>query len=297
MAASVLSLLTPVKLLIDKSYLNKVARMQIVGGELLLPDATRRLSSLASSSDEIVVTDVIDDIDSTGEAIFYHPIFGPILAHDYGYKSLFSTQRFVRQLREADQNPNVIAHFLHICSGGGEAWFLDKGAEAVRSCRKPVYAFVEMHCCSAAYYLAANASVIKAYTQNDTIGSIGVMVSFWDEESFYKKMGFRKVEEYAHGSTKKNKKFNDLVNGDPEQYIREELDPLRNQFIAEIRGARPQLDKLPDDDPVMQGETFSATVAQEKGLIDGIVDIEDAIIEAYQLGITTQKNNNYLNNL
>lgn len=293
MTVPFLPLLASVKLLIDKPYLSKLVQMQIIGGELLLPRPPERSSLSASSSGEIIVTDVIDDINPGDEAIFYHPVFGPVFAHEYG-PYYFSTQRFVNNLRAADESPNVIAHFMHICSGGGEAWFLDKAAEAVRECRKPVYAFIEMTCCSAAYYLAVNASVIKAYTKNDTIGSVGVMCSFWDEIGFWEKMGFRHIEVYADGSDMKNKKFNDLVAGNAEQFIKDVLNPLREQFVGEIRSAREQLAKLPGDDPVMRGETYDAATAIGKGLIDGIADIGQALRECYELGITNQNNNNII---
>ena len=89
-----------------------------------------------------------------------------------------------------------------------------------------------------------------------------------------------------------NKKYKDLKEGHPEQYIREELDPLCEQFISEVKLSRPALSKLPEDDPVFRGETFDAITAQQKGLVDGISTISEAISEAYNIGqewLTKQK--------
>lgn len=292
MAKSILPYIASSKLLIDSGYLDKIVVNHILG-----EDTPSYKPSVCASSTEVVVTNSLDNLDTVGEALFYYEIFGPIVAQDYGYDWMFSTQRFIRQLADADNNPNIIAHFVHICSGGGEAWLLDKAAEAMRNCKKPIYVFFEMYCCSAGYYLAVNGSVIKAYTQNDIVGSIGTMVNAWDVTGYWESLHMKHIEEYATKSDLKNKKSRDLFAGKPEQYIKEELDPLQMQFETEVRNARSVLGKLPEDSPVFRGETFSATQAILLGLIDGIIDFEDAIIEAYALGITNKNNNNLLKNL
>lgn len=211
----------------------------------------------------------------------YYRIKGVILSEsDYA----FSSRNFERDLLLADQNPSVSCHFLHITSGGGEAWYLDRLSETMRTLTKPVYTLVEKVCASAAYYIGCHGTLIKAVTQNDTIGSIGTMVSFIDIQPFFEKMGFKFIEEYATKSTLKNKKYNDLISGKPEQYIADELDPLQSQFETEVRNSRKQLAALPENHPVFLGETFSATKACELGLIDGIVTFPEAVQEAYILG-------------
>lgn len=79
------------------------------------------------------------------------------------------------------------------------------------------------------------------------------------------------------------------MTGKPEQYITEELNPMAQQFIDEVRNSRSQLADLPDDDPILRGETFTADVAVENGLIDGIITLPEALIEAYQMGMDFSK--------
>lgn len=213
--------------------------------------------------------------------IAYHRIKGTILSESYYW---FSTKQFEQDLLSAESNPNIASHFVHINSGGGEAWYMDRISERMRSLSKPVYVLFEKMGGSAAYYIGCHGSVVKALTQNDNIGCIGTMISFYDFEGYYKQLGINKIEEYATVSDLKNKKYRDLKNGKPEQYIEEELNPLSEQFIAEVKLARPVLTKLPEDDPVFRGETFDAITAQQKGLIDGITTLADAVSEAYQLG-------------
>lgn len=237
---------------------------------------------IASVTDtDIHVTSDYASEDVQPGSLAYYPVMGMIMAQsDYW----FSSQRFQQNLIASEANPNINAHFLHIRSGGGEAWYLDKVAETLSSLNKPVYTLVEKICASAAYYIGVHGSVIKSLTQNDTIGSIGTMVDGWDLEGYFEKMGLRSIRALATRSDLKNKKHQDLRTGKPEQFIREELDPLQQQFEAAIRRARPQLNALPDDDPVFRGETFSAAVAVGKPLIDGFSSLPEALAEADHMG-------------
>lgn len=215
------------------------------------------------------------------DSLAYHRIRGMITSSCYYY---FSSKQLELDLIAADNNPNISCHFIHISSGGGEAWYLDRLAGTIHTLAKPIYVLIERLCASAAYYIGCNGTVVKALTQNDIIGCIGTMVGFWDIEPYFESLGFRKIEEYAHVSDLKNKKYNDLKNGNPEQYITEELDPLAEQFLREVRSARKQLANLDEKHPALRGETFDALHAIDAGLVDGITTFPEALSEAYQLG-------------
>ena len=233
----------------------------------------------------INVTNNFTETDIPSNSIAYHRIFGPIIADDDYWRWYFSTKKFVRDVKAAEANPKFIAHFLHVSTGGGEAWMLEKAFEAVANATKPVIVFIEKVCCSAGLYIAVPADRIFCYTVNDTIGSLGTMVAFMDFEPYYEAMGINMVEENANRSDLKNKKFKDLTDGKPEQYIKEELDPLQAQFEAAVRAARPQLTELPEDHPLWRGETFDATHSLKIGLIDEIAEIETAVLFAHQQGM------------
>ena len=234
--------------------------------------------------------EITSDYSSTGTnpgTIAYHRIKGLILADYYWWG--FSTKQFERDLLAADSNPNLYCHFVHITSGGGEAWYLDRLSETMRALAKPVYVLIEKTCCSAGYYIGCHGAKTMALTQNDLVGCIGTMVSFWDMEGYLKTLGFNKIEEYATKSDLKNKKYNDLRNGKPDQFIHEELDPLQVQFEVEVRNSRKALKKLEENHPVVRGETYDAIHAQAVGLIDGIITLPEALDEAYQMGLAWQK--------
>lgn len=245
-----------------------------------------QLTAIAGEIDPTInVTNQFRETDIPSNSIAYHRMFGPILADEEYYRWYFSTKRFIKDVKAAEANPKFIAHFLHSNTGGGEAWMLEKAYEAVKNCKKPFIEFTEKKNCSAGLFISSPAKRRFSYTVNDTHGSLGTMVAFMNLKPYFEEMGVKFVEEYAHRSTLKNKKFNDLADGKPKQYITEELDPLQEQFETAVRNARPQLASLKDDHPLWHGETFDARGALEIGLIDEIAELETAVIYAHQQGL------------
>ena len=71
----------------------------------------------------------------------------------------------------------------------------------------------------------------------------------------------------------------------PEEFIRKELNPIREQFVDAVRAARPALSKLTDDHSVMRGEDYRAEEAVAVGLIDGIQTLEQSLRDAHRAGL------------
>lgn len=247
--------------------------------------------ALKISSEEITITTRFSETDIPDDSIALHRIHGTIFADYDSWYWYFSTKQFVEDIRMADENPKIIAHFFHVNSGGGEAWYLDVAADAVRNLKKPVVAFTEGVMASAAYYLSCYADEIYAGTKFDTIGSIGVMVSFLDLIPLMEKYGAKYIEEYADQSSLKNKKYNDLRKGKPEQFKKEVLNPLAAEFISTVQAARPSISK-DEDLGVFKGQTFFTSDAETHGLIDGRLSLDEAVIRAYDIGIEYKEKKN-----
>ena len=139
-------------------------------------------------------------------------------------------------------------------------------------------------CCSAGYYIGCHGQRIYAMTQNDYVGCIGTMCSFYDFEEYFAKLGIKKVEAKATKSDLKNKVFDDLRKGKDEQFVKDILDPMNAQFLSEVRSQRSKLADLPDDAPVLRGETFYTPQAMELGLTDGSKTMVEAIAETSTMG-------------
>lgn len=229
----------------------------------------------------ITITDNFSAEDLPEGSIAYHRIWGFITADCRWY---FSSKQFECDLLEAEANPAIACHLLHVNSPGGEAWYLDRLSETMRSLSKPIVSLVEQYNCSASYYITCHSSFIASLTANDTIGCIGTMLEAFNYDGWFEKFGIKRIVARASKSDLKNKKSEDLLNGKTKQYIKEDLDPLNEQFLSAVLAARPQLSNLPEDDPVFRGETFSTPLAIEKGLIDASMTFIEAIAKAIELG-------------
>ena len=80
--------------------------------------------------------------------------------------------------------------FLSIDSGGGHACGNDKVAKAIAQCSKPVFAYTDGMCCSAAYAIASGASYI-ASSPDATVGSIGTILPLMDVSGLWQAMGIK----------------------------------------------------------------------------------------------------------
>ena len=233
------------------------------------------------SSTPITLTDEFSDEQLPENSIAYHRVFDTIMSDSYYW---FSSKQLEADLLTAEANPQISCHFLHINSPGGEAWYLDRLSETLRNCEKPILTFYEQMCCSAGYYIGCHGQRIYAMTQNDYVGCIGTMCSFYDFEEYFAKLGIKKVEAKATKSDLKNKVFDDLRKGKDEQFVKDILDPMNAQFLSEVRSQRSKLADLPEDAPVLRGETFYTPQAMELGLTDGSKTMVEAIAETSTMG-------------
>ena len=213
--------------------------------------------------------------------IAYHRIWGFITADSRWY---FSSKQFELDLLAAEANPAITCHFLHANSPGGEAWYIDRLTETMRACNKPIITLVEKLDCSACYYITCHSAYMASLTAYDTIGCIGTMIDTFNYDGWFEKIGIKRVMARATKADLKNKKWEDLLNGKPEQYIKEELDPLNEKFLAAVLASRPGLGSLEENDPVFRGETFDTQHAIDKGLIDGSMTFIEAVAKAIELG-------------
>ena len=225
----------------------------------------------------ITLTDEFSDEQLPDNSIAYHRVFGTVMSDSYYY---FSSKQLQSDLLAAEANPQISCHFLHVNSPGGEAWYLDRLSETLRSCEKPILTYYEQTCCSAGYYIGCHGQRVYARTANDYVGCIGTMCSFYDFEEYFAKLGIKKVEAKATKSDLKNKVFDDLRKGKDEQFVKDILDPMNVQFLSEVRSQRSKIADLPDDTPVLRGETFYTAQAVELGLTDGSRTMGEAISEA-----------------
>lgn len=293
--AEIRSLLTSPQLLILRSAYNELRHLYNPENVKLLDQANFKpyreqvvetLSALKQSDDaeKYLLTTDYNSTELPDGSLAFHQVTGSIISDSRWW---FSTIQFERDLKAAEINPQICAHFIFIKSPGGEAYYLDELSKTLKACQKPIYVFIRQIAASAAYYIACHGTVVKANTVNDIIGSIGTKVSFLDWDSYDEKQGLKRIEYYATNSKLKDKKYKGLMKGGGAEktFIETELDPLNNQFMNIVKSCRKNISAMDFENPVLQGETFRAELAitPEVGLIDGIISFEGAVSEAKQL--------------
>ena len=209
------------------------------------------------------------DPDIPEGSIAYHPIFGEI-THRSWWR--FSTARFMDDLKAAEENPAIVAHLLHIDSGGGEAFALHEAFGMVKALTKPCYALIESIGGSAAYYLAAAADKIYASAMFSEVGCIGIAGIIIDDRKEWEKWGVIRKEMVSNYSPLKNKVARDARDGDTEEYIKRYLDPMALQFIEDVKSVRKGVSEA-----ALQGDTFYSAEAMANGLIDGEKTLDEVL--------------------
>lgn len=198
------------------------------------------------------------------------------------------TKSKINVLERYKNDPYCKGIVLDIDSGGGQVAGTPEFYDYIREYAKPVVAYTDGLMCSAAYYIGSASDYIVANKRADHIGSIGTMIHFIDFTGWYEKEGAKVITEYATKSKDKNNDFEELLKGNPEPYIKNQLDPITEDFINDIKQVRSTV-----NEEVFTGKTFSAADAMEMGLVDEIGTLQTAIDKVFEL--SKQSSNQNLN--
>lgn len=124
------------------------------------------------------------------------PVRGVLTKESSWWSWLFggtSTQDLCQALRKADAElPANAAILLVFDSPGGTVDGTAEAGDCIAriAAKRPVYAYVEDMCCSAAYWLASQCGSITA-NQTCMVGSIGVLAVVRDSSDLYERMGMK----------------------------------------------------------------------------------------------------------
>lgn len=185
-----------------------------------------------------------------------------------------SIETLQQDIARAVANPRVARIVLHIDSPGGTIIGIPELVTRLRewSAQKPIYAFADNLCASAAYWLSTGCTALFA-TPTADIGSIGVYMAVIDESEAWAEAGYRMV------LIKAGEHKADGLRGlpiAPETIARwqAEVDELYGQFTAAVLAVRPGVDTAS-----MQGQCFMGTEALRLGLCDQLVTDLDDLLE------------------
>jgi protease-4 len=191
---------------------------------------------------------------------------------------------FREKLDVAARSPDVVAVVLRVNSPGGSATASEvMWSELMRfrqQTGKPVVACLMDLGCGGAYYLATAADTIYAHPTS-VVGGIGVILNLYN---FQGTLNLAKVENLSIKSKDSPKIDLDyrigVLNEDDKEILIGMADELHGQFKQVVRSRRP---KVKDQAETFDGRVFLARQAQNRGLIDRVGQLPDALAAAKEL--------------
>ncbi|WP_064967988.1 S49 family peptidase [Tenacibaculum ovolyticum] len=258
------SLLPSLSLLLAGKPILKVDKVE----ESFLYDISSKTLSNASS---------FNPLEDNNEYVLMVGIKNPIYKYSQncGPSGTKSKQQLMEQHRNNENCKGVV---FDMDSGGGQVSGTPEFHDYIKEYPKPTVTYTDGLLCSAAYYIASATDYIIANKRADAIGSIGTMISFIDSSGILKKKGATIITEYATKSTDKNKDFEELLKGNPESYIKNQLDPITDTFHEDVLSCRPSLNK-----EVLTGGTYNANESLKLGLINELGTKELAVSKVFEL--------------
>lgn len=214
------------------------------------------------------------DVQDVGDGVAVVSILGSLLKRGSGLYELPGTVDYRSALRGLARDGSVSRIVLVFDSPGGEVSGVDDFAQEVARAakRKPVIAYCEDLCASAAYWVASQATEVYA-NRSARVGSIGVYSIIYDDSEAAAKEG---VRTYVVKSTEFKGAGAPGVPVTDEQLadVQRLVDETHQAFTSAIRAARPKVNTAAFD-----GRTYGAREARNLGLIDGVKTL-DAVLNA-----------------
>ncbi|MGE5399356.1 MAG: signal peptide peptidase SppA [Ignavibacteriales bacterium] len=193
-----------------------------------------------------------------------------------GSETVIGTENIAEAIRTAREDKNIRAIVMRVNSPGGDALVADEiWREVVRAKKeKPFIISMGNYAASGGYYIACAADTIVA-EPNTITGSIGVFGIIPNMEGFFKnKLGitFDRV---------KTGKYSDLgsttrpFSAEEKAIIQKEIDRVYETFVKKVADGRKKTFAQVDD--IAQGRVWTGVQAKERGLVDIIGGLDDAV--------------------
>lgn len=193
-----------------------------------------------------------------------------------------STVRMRRAVRAATSDDDVKSIVLVIDSPGGSvSGTSDLADDVAAACRKkPVYAFVEDCCCSAAYWIAAQCSAIYV-NPTAMVGSIGTYMVIMDASRLYENAGVS-VHVLSTGKYKGAGADGARISDEQLEGFQAMVDELNGHFLGAVaRGRQMSREKLA---ALADGSVWIGEKAVANGLVDSVASVDQVVALARRAG-------------
>lgn len=177
-------------------------------------------------------------------------------------------------IRQANEDKSISGIVLLIDSPGGTVSGTSDLANEVTNSAKPVVAYVEDLCCSAAMWVASQCDEIYANNATALVGSIGTFMGLYDVSKAFENEGIKpilvKSGEFKGGGFPGSK----ITDGQIAEW-QKVIDATQSQFTSAIAKGRGM--SLQAASKLATGSCFMAEEATRLRLIDGIKSFNDVV--------------------
>lgn len=207
-----------------------------------------------------------------------------------GSKSLFGgdtvgSTTMIEAIREAEKDPKVRAIVLRVDSPGGSALASDLIWRELKNCKKPVIASMSDVAASGGYYISMGAR--KVYAQPGTLtGSIGVVSGKLALGGLFDKVGIT-TDVISRGANAGMLSPTEVFSKSERQAMEGMMAEIYEQFLTKVlenRAAAGHKFTKKDLLKLAEGRIWTGRQAHEKGLVDALGSLTDAIAEAKTMG-------------
>ena len=187
----------------------------------------------------------------------------------------------IRELERAAADSTVKAIILRVDSPGGTVTGSAQIYEAILELEKPVVASMGATAASGGYYVSAPADYIIA-RPDTTTGSIGVIYTLFNAEELVDELGIE-VTTITSGPNKDIGSIWDELTPEQREIFETLVDESYDQFVEIVADGRSDL-SVEEVRDLADGRIYSGRQALDRGLVDELGNLDDAIAKAAELG-------------
>jgi len=177
-----------------------------------------------------------------------------------------ASEDIVNAIEKAEKDDDVKAIVLEIDSHGGGPVAAEEIANALKRAEKPTIALIGEYGTSAAYYAATGADIIFA-SQNSTVGSIGISMSYTDNAKKNEEDGLT-FNQLSVGKFKDTGAYDKPLTSEEKELLMRDINILHENFIKVVADNRNlDIEKVRQ---LADGSDMLGQMALENNLIDHI---------------------------
>lgn len=247
----------------------------------------RAVDQVRAASSFVARRDMSNTVERVGDVAMVN-IHGPLAQRAWSCFEIFSGDGYdaiESRVCAALEDKEVRAVLMNFDSPGGEVAGCFEAVRGIREAAtaagKPMVAFVNEQCTSAAYALACAADAI-VLPDTGLVGSIGVIATVTDESEALAKEGIR-VHVLSSGARKADGHPAIPLSDEARASLQGQIDYLAGTFMGVVASYRPVLTETLHQ---YQAGVFYGHAAVSAGLADQVGNLSDALRRATTMNIT-----------